>query len=85
MHDNIRRELSSIVITCLKNSVTNCLFFQGRIQQLYAVQCTGSVQQETANVQCAALPSVCTEQTQSLAASFAEFTQPATAPPPVIK
>ncbi len=66
-----------------KNSLTNCLFFQGRIQQFYAVQCTGADlgQQQTANVQCAALPSVCTEQTQSLAASFAAFTQPATVPP----
>ena len=54
---------------------------QGRVQQLYVVQCPGVAQQSIADGQCAALPRDCTQATQSLAAVFAAISSPTTTLP----
>ena len=52
---------------------------QGRVQQLYAVQCPGTVSQsDVADGQCAALPRDCTQATRSLEETFTAMGQPTT-------
>ena len=51
------------------------LFLQGRVQQLYVVQCPGVAQQSIADGQCAVLPRDCTQPTQSLSETFAAIGQ----------
>ena len=62
------------------------LFLQGRVQQLYVVQCPNTTQQNIANGQCAVLPRDCTQATQNIDETFAAIGQiitPTVAPPPV--
>ena len=56
-------------------------FLQGRVQQLYVVQCPGTAQQNIANGQCAVLPRDCTQATQS----FAPISPPTTTLPTTVK
>ncbi len=60
-------------------------FLQGRVQQLYVVQCPGVAQQNIVNGQCAALPRDCTQVTQSPEAVFAAIgpITPTVVPPTV--
>ena len=61
------------------------LFLQGRVQQLYVVQCHNVAQQNIAIGQCAALPRDCTLPTQSIASVFAPISPPTTTLPPTVK
>ncbi len=61
-------------------------FLQGRVQQLYVVQCHFVAQEIIADGQCAALPRDCTQATQSLSETFAaigQVTTPTVVPPTV--